>query len=479
MSCAFRSTVSAFFVRLCGVAVGLACAGAAGQWSTGGGSPADSGWHYRYDLVQLLLQERGLQPAGTLKQALEAPNESVVVLLGDLQGVLREQWDRLRRFVVEGGAVLIASDWPVEMRGIGRIERGPFSTADPAVQYQSFEDCLQLRELEPDSPLTRGVRSIVLNQSGWLTVPRNDSLKWTVAARLPAEGAPAAGRNQPVILMGARERPFRGVMIVAADQSLFSNGMIWHGDNAVLAIRTVDRLCDGGRSRLFLLSNGRAVRVAGTAPSAGPPIPSVPPVEPKLDAESLLRLANLVADEVQSSNLINEVLRDQPRSMRPLAWMRTILLVLLLTALAWLLWMLMRRRSQMPALQSARPQRSHFAAVSEHQGRTGQFGPAIETLARDLCVRLTGSKHESRWQQLATEQGSSRLRLSGRPAKELSELVSIACQGCREPLSSRRFRQLGRRVIELRKFAVSVPAGAVDSSDEAAGAQSPLPGVAG
>jgi hypothetical protein len=231
-----------------------------------------------------------------------------------------------------------------------------------------------------------------------------------------------------------------------------------------------------------MLSNGQPVRVAAAAPRATPPIPPVPPVppiEPELDARSLLRLANLVADEVQSSNLINEVLRDQPRSMRPLAWMRTILLVLLLAALAWLLWMLMRRRSQMPALQSARPQISHFAAVSEQLGRTGQFGPAIETLARDLCVRLTGSKHESRWQQLATEQGSSRLRLGGRPAKELSELVSIACHGCREPLSPRRFRQLGRRVIELRKFAESVPAGAVDRSDEAAGAQSPLPGVAG
>jgi hypothetical protein len=447
--------------------------------SNGEGSPTDAGWHYRYDLLQLLLQERGLQPGGTLDQVLRLPEQSVVVLFGDLRSIRRVQWDRLRQFVVDGGALLIASDWPVEIPGIGRIERGPFSTKDPAIQYQSFEDCLQLSDPDPDEPLTRGVRSIVLNQCGWLTMPRNESLKWTVAARLPAEGAPAAGRHQPVILTGERERPFRGVMIVAADQSLFSNGMIWHGDNALLAIRTVDRLCERGRSRLFLLSNGQPVRVAAAAPRATPPTPPVPPVEPKLDAESLLRLANLVADEVQSSNLLNEVLRDQPRSMRPLAWMRTILLVLLLSALAWWLWMLMRRRSQMPALQAARPQISHFAAVSEHQERTGQFGPAIETLARDLCIRLTGSKQESSWQQLATEQGSSRLRLSGRPAKELSELVSIACHGCRESLSSRRFRQLGRRVVGLRKIADTMPAAGVQQIAGAARAETRLPGVAG
>jgi len=420
---------------------------------------ADERWHLGYEMFRMLLEEKGLTPEQSWDAALSSPAESVVVVCGDLLQIQTNDWRRARRFVAQGGALLVASEGRFEFPGVCTFYAGAATTGYSADRYQSFPDCLRIRRLKSDDELVKGVREIVVNRTGWLSTPVDDSLDWQVIASMPATTLPKASRYEPLILAGRDAAPQTGLMILVADESLFTNGMLWHGDNAIFAIQASELLCRGARRQLLFVHNG--IPLPGYRESSGmqPPEPKqtnppmIPPdIElPEPDFQTKLQLANAVIDEVQESNLVNEVLRDRPRQMRPLAYLRTVLLVLLALATLFVLWRLMQNRLDLPALPPRRFLQSVFGAMSAQQISNSEFGTAIVVLARDFCIELTGSRTETDWIRCLVEQPTSQTQsLSRTQRRELADILALALRGATIHLSRRRFQELGRAIKELR-----------------------------
>lgn len=433
--------------------------------------PSDDGrntneqWHLGYELFQMLLEERGLTPERSWDDALSSPSTSVVVVCGDLRQIRQRDWLRARRFVDQGGAMLVASEGGFDFPGVCSFYQGTVVTGDSRDRYQSFADCIRIRKLKTDDALVKGVGELVVNRTGWLSVPTDDSMDWQIIASLPSTTLPRASRNQPLILAGRGAEPLSGVMVLAADESLFTNGMLWHGDNAVLAIQVSELLCSKKRRSLLFVRNGiplpgyrESSAVQNQPPVPQPPLPPVNIQPPEPDFDTKLKLANAVINEVQESNLINEVLRDRPRQARPLAYLKTVLLILLVLATLFVLWRLMQSPQRLPPEPANRFMQSVFGVMTARQMANSEFGSAIVLLARDLCIELTGSRIETDWIRCLSErQGSPARNLNLAQRRELTEILGLAVRGATIHVPRRRFQSLGRSIKELRDVHRATP----------------------
>ena len=420
-----------------------------------------SKWYLGYNGFRMLLEERGLTASTKLSRTLATPSKSVVVMFGDLSRITRDEWLQLRRFVSQGGSLLVASETPFRLPGVTEFSPGPVITEKPADQYEQYADCLSLSDLNTEHRLAKGLRHIVVNKTGWLSPSVDRSLDWQVIAALPNDCLPAVAQGQPVLMAGLDPMEDRGVMILSADQSLFSDGMLWHGDNSILAIQACDLLCRGQRKWLTVYENGSTLPSYLQPPAQPPAIPpspsAVPPMPPNVDPPepelaTMLKIANKVIDEVQESNILNETLKDRPRNVRPVAWLRTMLLIALILFTAFVLWRMSQTRWNLIPNRHSRFLQSMYGVHSANQLQSSEFGPAAEVLSRDLCRELTGSDVETVWHKVLTDgKHPSVASLPRSLRKSLTELVSIATRGCRIHISRRKFQSMGRAMQELRK----------------------------
>jgi len=427
-----------------------------------------SKWYLGYNGFRMLLEERGLTASTKLSKTLSTPSASVVVMFGDLSQISRTEWLRLRRFVSQGGSLLVASEQPLQLPGVTLFSPGPAITTQAADQYESYADCIALTDLNTSHPLSNGLRHIIVNKTGWLSSSEDSSLDWQVIASLPSDCSPPAAQGQPVLLAGLDPVEGRGVMILSADQSLFSDGMLWHGDNSILAIQTCDLLCRGERKWLTVYQNGSTLPSylqPPVQPPAVPPLPSeLPPVPPSVEPPepelaTMLKIANKVIDEVQESNILNETLKDRPRNVRPVAWLRTMLLIAMILFTSLVLWRISQTRWNLTPNGHSRFLQSMYGVHSASQLHSSEFGAAAEVLSRDLCRELTGSDVETVWQKVLSDKKHPTVASLPRSLKKgLTELVSIATRGCRIHISRRKFQSMGRTIHELRTRHRSKPA---------------------
>ena len=418
----------------------------------------DERWHLGYDMFRMLLVEQGVTPVQSWDFALSSAAQSVVVVSGDLQQIHPREWLRARRFVAQGGALLVASEGSFEFPGVCSFVPGVAVAGDSRDRYLSFPDCLRIRHLKPDDELVDGVRELVVNRTGWLSMPSDDSLDWQVIASMPATTLPRASRSQPLVMAGRDATPQTGLMILVADESLFTNGMLWHGDNAVFAIRVSQLLCSEERQNLLFVRNGRPLSEDqdSSATQRKEPAQVTPPLPPNVELpepelETKLRLMNAVINEVQESNLLNEVLRDRPRRVSQLAYLRTILFLLLVLTTLFVIWRLMQNRLNLSNLPRPRFMQSVFSVMSARQTARSEFGSAIVVLARDLCIELTGSRVETDWIRSLSERPASPMKhLSHKQRRDLAEILALAIRGATIHLTRRRFEALGLAIRQLR-----------------------------
>lgn len=451
-------TEDRLFMRLIAFILSVVlCSAASAQTNDG----AVSDWHGRYEGFKLLLQEKQLRNVSDSESLLSRPDNAVVVLAGDLRTISRQEWLRLRRYVAQGGALLVATEEAVTVPGVTSVSPGHIVSSRKEMQYSGFEDCLQISVEE--SELSRGISELIVNRSGWMTRPEDDSLNWSTVLKVPAECFPARARRQPIIAVGVDSQS-EGVMILCADLSIYSDGMLWHGENAVLAINTVDMLCRGERSFFGFFENGldqsanspwpqNMPRLPPQFPPNMPPVPNrVPPIQPReedVDLETLVKAANLAIEEVQQSDVVNEMLRDRPRNMRQVAYLRTLLLILALVALAWLFWRIFQQRLPGAPERQQRFMESMYGVVSASQLAKGELGPAAEVLARSYCRELTGAESEREWVKLT----ASVPEISALPRKlrnGLLELVRVATRAAAKHMSQKEFQSIGHTIVELR-----------------------------
>ncbi len=434
------------------LATGPGCAVIATAQDDRADTPADS-WHFRYDLFQMLIEERGLQVLPATEQALSTPDDSLIVIVGDPRRLLSAgNWKGLTRFVQSGGALLLASDRSFELPGFGQYWEGPVTDTRSEGQYQDFVDCLRIPP-RSDAGLA-GVSQLVTNRSGWFAPRAAGWAEWEVVASFPGNCQPVAARQQSLIAVGRSRENSSGLVVVSADASLFTNGMLWHGDNAIAAIRITELICDATRSQVAFVIDGQAQGTYRdrTAPSpaaaAAPPLSTREPPRPELD--DLVQLANVVAREIAEANVVNEALSQQPRNVDPARYYQGIWLVVALLLLCGTLWLLFSGGTLRTAVRPSRRMRAAYELQKPVDGDAGDYRHAAGYLAREFCLEITGSRHSSDWQSYLASSSATSSSLVEAERQNLSRVIDIACRGYHAKLSAREFQQLGQTIATLR-----------------------------
>ena len=421
----------------------------------------EASWHFGYDLLQMLLEERGLQVNSDIEDAFAAPKSAVIVITGLQPALKPNDWGRLIEFILDGGTLFLASDSTFALPGIGRFSKGPVTSFNQNEQYQGFTDCLRVFP-KPDAEDFSGVSEIVTNRSGWFVPDTVGWLEWNVIASFPNDTRPLTSRTNAVLAVGYWGAKDAGLAIMSADAGLFSNGMLWHGDNAIAAIRVSELLCSGGKkTQLVFLADGQVMdsyRNRIDTPDAEELAEEPPTPEPEL--KKALRLANAIAKEVAESNVLNEALKQQPRGVQPSRYFRSFLYLAAVLILLAIIWALLASGALQAVFLAPRKMRSAYEMREHASSLADDFRNSAGYLARDFCWELTGSRNTADWQRYLAELMSSVHSpnkalpngsvLSKIEQHELMRIIDIACRGFHTKMTSHEFQLLGKSISILR-----------------------------
>ena len=422
-------------------------------------------WHVGCELFQMLLEERGIATIQSLESSLDAPSKSVVILTGDLSQLRRDLVARLLQFVGLGGNVLIASDQPRFLVGIGEIKAGPVIANRNDESYLSFTDCIRIQNIEASHASMLDVREIVCNRTAWLALPSKPAtsspFRWQVIASLPPDCQPLASSGQPLVIVSDSNGQVAGVMVIIADTSILTNGMLWHGDNSIFAIRVSELLARGTKTHLTFVADGRVLpsyknRIPPTAPNIGSnrvieqPVPKLQDLR-NTDLETRLQMANHVLKSIADSNILNEAMANQPRPVNTRGYILAVLGLAAVTGVLLILLYLIRRIPALSRRQAIIPHLSAFHMETGSKQRNSQYGPAAFILAREFCKECSGNCGEREWQNKATHFHYSAAIPNDKAFREKLEYVrSFEISNLVPRVSEKEFLKLGKTIHELR-----------------------------
>lgn len=350
---------------------------------------ADPQWWFGFHLFEMLFKQRGLVPLTNVQRALAStPEETVLVILGGGDDM---SFLDVSRFVRDGGAVLYATDHTATMRNLGFLQRGPIVASSPEAAYHGFPDCPRMTDLVRDHFLMRGVNQLILNRCGRITRLSGAGVDWQVLGTLPDRQGDFA---QPLSIIAAGEvRETKGKIAVISDHSLLTNGMLWHGDNAIFAVNLCQWLSESGRKRFLFLDNGRV----GSGPLPPPELPQrlPPPPEsmPELTREEMVTFTNKLLTGLEDADVFNELATNRLPFLSDAVYARS-LMILLATVVA--LWLLSRLGSSQVLQAAPLPVRGMPTVADlkiRQRAAAGEFEQAARVMARDFLGRLTGSSH--------------------------------------------------------------------------------------
>lgn len=419
--------------------------------------PAD--WDTRFELFQMLLENQGMEPVSEKSVAYIEPSRTAVVFAGRVP----RNWSgyEITRFMQRGGAVLVATDGPLYLRGICEIRTGvgPVAARYLTDRYQEFPDCIRVKEFAADDLVASGLSEIIVNGAGWITSVNGGSGNWQFTARLPENCEPSRASRGAVIATLTRRRMEQPSLVVAADSSLFTNGMLWHAENSVLAINISKVLKGTNRNRVLFVINGRPVgsyreRIAELLKPPTPPLNDTSLPEP--DLATMLRFANTLAAQVEDSNLLNELAADRPRSVSVARYRRWLWAAAAVAALGFILWRLTQPATapQTRALPN-RKQKMEASLAAERTMQSGKLHGAAQMLACGFCRELTESDNPAEWsRRISPHSSSNRLTaaLNASDRKKLTMVLDLAMGVDKRHISARRLKSIGASVQELRRI---------------------------
>ncbi|MFY9255979.1 MAG: hypothetical protein WAO83_21165 [Fuerstiella sp.] len=429
------------------------CSSPANAQTSAAASPqASPDWHFSFELFQMLLEEGGLQPVKDFRELGNNPRDCVIVAFGRLNGVT---YRNVQQFTERGGAMLLATDRDFSFRNICDFRAGPVIAELSSERYQDHQDCPLITDLTQDNPLVEGVRSLVANKSGWIDKPSWPTKTWDVAARLPADSLPTSSKRKTLLAEIPMPGDPTGLLLVCADQSLFTNGMLWHGDNAVLAIN-VSKALSSGRRRLLFMVNGRPMGSFKDSPEmqAASQPPKLPDNLPPITKETILPIANAVLQNVQQADVINSFLANRPRNMKESHYRRAMLFALAALALAFVIWKLSGNGPPLSHPMPTRRMLTAHALSSEHKANAAEFGISASMLARELCRELTGSTDTHVW---IAQLSPDRLQQTSAVEKTLNEnnlksILELAVKTGTLHLPQKKFLSIGNTINQLRQL---------------------------
>lgn len=424
--------------------------------------PAPVHWDSGMDLFCSMLQSQGLR-AKDLKRtdpqtlALDRffadPKRSAVILTGDVEP---SRFEGIRAYLNAGGMLLLATDQTTRFENLCIVRGGRVRDSQNS---HGFRDCLLLRPRLSDHSLMQGVDTVLTNQSGWISVlNRFPSVRWTVPIRLPQSAIPGASTGSPLLATADVGDFPSGRLIVLADDSLLTNGMLWHANNKTLALNLVNELSSRQRNTMLFLRNGRPVRsrvgdlLLQQAAQMDLPPEGIPQEALRnLPGDALLAIGNQLLIDIEDSNVINDALTNRPRSLSRRAYRRAVLL--LICSVALLIFLHRAWRKNQPLLSWKRPRRALPPPAS---ASVVPLEHAAGALARDTCRRLTGSDKVLEWQRELSAGGPVWHRLvntSESPlmtTRVLDAVLQRAAAQTSISLTKSQLERFGQQVYELR-----------------------------
>ncbi len=202
---------------------------------------------WRYDLFQLLLEERKLKVERSLKSIIENAEKSVVVVGNDGNNLIRSISARqIVNYVESGGAVLLMHELNgpgradrMVLDGFGMFHKGPVMGSGSDDAYQGFPDCVRVTRISDREGILAGIETLITNRAGWFQPIDSSAWQWEAVATFPTATMPMVTQSKHLLWFGRPTNGSQGMAIVLSDSSLLTNNMLWHGDNSRLALRSV------------------------------------------------------------------------------------------------------------------------------------------------------------------------------------------------------------------------------------------------
>lgn len=417
--------------------------------------PLQGDWLFQFELFQGLLEQSGLESVQSVNEVFQQPERSVVVLTGTISGSFPPRL--MEHFCDQGGSLLVACDTGFSAGRIAEFQEGPVIVRGGKNRYQNFEDCIVVSDFPTQHPTTRGVEQLILNRTGWLQKPRWFLPAWQQLAILPGNVSPSRSRAQPVILEVGNPNRKNGRMLVTADHSLFTNGMLWHGDNALFAIQVAEWLADGDRTQLLFISDGETLKGFLQSPAFQMPQSQTADLPmPEMDLATKMQfyttIANKFVQESQQQNLTNELLANRPRNMRPSRYRQSLLIAFGALVVAFAVWRFTATNYNYFHAMPKRGMKSALDLNHESLSKQEELSRAASMLARDLCRELTGSTDSRVWaQQLSAQSLSAPVNALDKAERaRLGTIVDLATNKRTVPVSKKRLEELGRMIHDFR-----------------------------
>ena len=266
---------------------------------------SESQWSRGFHGFNMLAEGCGLERI-SLRQFRNAQSSDVmIVVIGNLNGLPLN----VTNHVDGGGAALIASDStrPFENAFFAGFKFGKINSysTQRSDTFGGMQDCPLVTNFW-GHPVVAGVDQIVTNQPGFIISNRRSKI-----ATLP----PTVGKPQRTLsFIAVNETAAGGRAVAVGDQSVFTNQMIIHGNNARFANQALDWLKNDTRSKLLVIVDGE--EHSPLAPDDV--VVDLPPPSPgevrealrNLPPEAMLEFANSVATVVEDENMVNDFIHD-------------------------------------------------------------------------------------------------------------------------------------------------------------------------
>jgi hypothetical protein len=282
------------------------------------------------EILRRILHERGCRPLSAAKDLFansgneagaKGPEGRLLIILGSPSApdgssplaVRPGNFSTVRTFGENGGAILLASDMAWSERGMlvfgSSVVPGPVVVPDGSeAAYGNNGQVLGLL-VEPTSTASPfvGLKRIAAIRPGYIT---SLGERFDVVARLPKGSGTADNahfeRQRAFAVASERDMDGRGPILVMADQSVFSNALLWQvngtmaNDNFQFAQRCVDWLTESGkRSEVLFIQDGEIIDNFNIDFMELPP-PPLPPLE------DVVHAVNQGIYGIESENHFNE-----------------------------------------------------------------------------------------------------------------------------------------------------------------------------
>lgn len=364
-------------------------------------SAEDDEWKRGYHGLNLICSGLGLEHQTWEQWKSTKPSESVLVVLGR---PARNQ--NVVSYLNRGGRVLYATDQSEKtLRRYGFDFAGREAVVlNPRDGFEGHTDCPVVQTFDFEHPVLKDVERLVTNRPGYLVFhsrPRN--VRYRKLASLPLMRSPGRAvniiNNQELLVMASFENSVDGKMLCIADQSVFSNQMLLHGQNALFSKQAIEWLKED-RKFVHVVADGVdqfPVNLANLDVEMPPPTrEEVIEALENLPPSMLLEFANEIATIVEDEDMFNEFANAITERINPKAMNR--FLIFLSFAMACLFAMLVFATQRRYAHQTASGIATEKFRLKKKSDKRQEFVErqmAVEALMDSFCLEASNRRYRT------------------------------------------------------------------------------------